>query len=454
MTLTRPRYFLLLLFGLVFAALTGCGSSGPSSIEATLPPVTPPTVTPGGMILMWLPTEGPRPTPTPEALLTTPNYLLTALPAGEDLVECPPPDNPFPPDTPASYNLYAATINDFLSSGGSIAALASILRGWEAVGDEVGLVTDSYDLTGDGVYEIMVIVADPFNAGISPQPGQLLVYGCFEQNYHLLYSSDYGPGFGLPTILHVGDMNADASPELVLFQQRCQGNSCVQTAQVLSWSAPNDGFITLNVDTVGSPDGRFAIQDLDGDGVLELMITGGGTSTNVSAGPPRSSTTIWDWNGLNYVRAVTRLDPPIYRIHVVHDADRALEQGDTETALALYQDALDNPRLGSWQVPNEPLMLRAYVQYRMITAYAYLERDGAALDVHSTLMAENTPSLPSFAYAALGDAFWRAFQSSHNMHTGCLAAAEVAAVYPQVALFLNSYGPANRTYQIPDLCPF
>ncbi len=436
------------------AILTGCNGIMPAVEEAT--PTPSPTVTPGGMILMWLPTEPPPPTPTPTPLAATPAYLLTALPPDTgNLVACPQPDNPFPPETPVSYGQYATTINNFLSAGGSLAALAALLRGWGAVGEDFGLVTDSYDLTGDGVYDVVAIIADPFNAGVAPIPGQLLVFGCHQDDYRLLYTSDYGPGFGMPSILYVGDMNADVTPELVLFQQRCQGGSCVQTAQVLTWSAPNDGFIALNVDTVGAPDGRFAIQDLDGDGVLELMITGGGISTDISAGPPRSSTTIWDWNGLNYVRAVTQLDPPLYRIHVIHDADRALERGDAGEAIRLYREALDNPRLGTWQVPNEAAMLRGYAHYRLIVAYAYLENDAAALETHTALLAENPPGTPGYGYAALGDAFWRAFQSSgHNMHTGCLAAAEAAATYPQTVLFLNSYGPANRTYQIPDLCPF
>ena len=100
-------------------------------------------------------------------------------------------------------------------------------------------------------------------------------------------------------------------------------------------------------------------------------------------------------------------------------------------------------------------MLRAYAHYRLLLTYAFTEQDSAALNIHTTLMAENPDTLPSYAYAAIGDAFWRTYQSAqHNMHSGCLAAAETATSYPQAAIFLNSYGPANRSYQIPDLCPF
>ena len=323
------------------------------------------------------------------------------------------------------------------------------------VGDDFGMVTDAYDLTGDGVYEIIVILADPFNAEVSPRPGQMFIFGCGQGDYRLLYASDYGPGFGLPRLLYVGDMNADYHQDMVFFQERCQDNSCVQAAQVLTWSAPNDGFIALNVDTVGASDGRFSIQDLDGDGIQEIMVQGGGMSAGIGAGPARSSTTIWDWNGRNYVRALSREDPPVYRIHVIHDADAAIRAGDGNEAVRLYQEALSNAQLGSWQVPDEPQMLRAYALYRLMIAYAYLEDDRSGLDVYTTLMQENNnPSLPSFSYAAVGDAFWGAYQSTHNLHTACVAALEMVPSYPQAVLFLNSYGPANRSYQVPDLCPF
>ncbi|NPV66234.1 MAG: hypothetical protein HPY64_03720 [Anaerolineae bacterium] len=447
------RLFFLALLPVILLGLTACGGAPPVS-EAVLVAESP-TVTPGGMILMVLPTPTPvTPTPPPgPAPQAAPGYVLTVV-AGSQTAICPRPGNPRPPAAPAAYNLYTTAITQYLSAGGTVPMLGALLTEWGALDEGIGLVSDAYDLTGDGVYEVLVILADPFNAGIAPRPGQILVFGCHQEDYRLLYGSEYGPGFGIPTLLYVGDMNANAGTELVYVQQRCQSGSCVQAAQVLSWSAPNDGFIALNVDTVGSADGRFSIADLDNDRVQEIMIQGGGISSAMSAGPPRSSTTIWDWNGLNYVRALTRLDPPLYRIHVIHDADRALESGDGEEAIRLYREALDNPRLGTWQVPNEQFMLRGYAQFKLIVAYAYLEDDLAALDAHSVLMAEHTPGLPSYVYALVGDAFWSAYQATHNLHTACVAAATAASQNPQAVLFLNSYGPANRAYQVPDICTF
>ncbi|MBN2470085.1 MAG: hypothetical protein JXN59_05100 [Anaerolineae bacterium] len=448
----RTRYAIIPLLLLVIL-LAGCDGSSPLPVAVSPIPVTPPTVTPGGLVVMALPTPAPV-TPTPqvvEAVVPTFDYALLAA---SSPVSCPAPGSPEPPPAPATFNLYATAINRYLSEGATVPALAEALAAWGVVDETQGLVTDAYDLTGDGVFEVLVIIHDPFNADIAPAPGQLLIYGCGQGDYRLLYASDYGPGFGVPALLYAGDINANSGPEVVFFQERCQSGACVKAAQVLSWSQPSEGFIALNVDTVGSADGRFSLADLDGDNVQEIMIQGGGVSTDISAGPPRSLTTIWDWNGMNYVRASTRLDAPLYRIHMVHDADIALASGRTADALRYYQEALDNPRLGSWQVPNEPVMLRAYVLFKLIVAYAYLDEDGAAGDARAALLQENPSGAPGYAYAQVGDSFWQVFQSTRDMHAACLAAAEAVARNPQAVLFLNGYGPANRNYQIPDICPF
>lgn len=441
---------LILVLSLLLAA---CDGASPLPVAITPLALPQPTVTPGGFVVMALPTPAPV-TPTPvEAAQVVPTFDYALL-AQSSPVSCPNPARPAAPPAPATFNLYATAIKQYLDEGATVPVLLDALTAWGVVTDTLGTVTDAYDLTGDGVFEVLVIISDPFNADIAPAPGQMLVFGCGQDDYRLLYASDYGPGFGVPTLLYAGDINANSGPEVVYFQERCQSGACVKAAQVLSWSQPNDGFIALNVDTVGSADGRFSIADLDGDAVQELMIQGGGISTDINAGPPRSLTTIWDWNGQNYVRASTRLDAPLYRIHMVHDADNALVSGNPQDALRFYQEALDNPRLGSWQVPNEPELLRAYVLFKVIVAYAYLDEDMAALDAHTVLLRENPLGAPGYPYARVGDAFWQAFQSTRNMHTACIAAADAIASNPQAALFLNSYGPANRSYQIPDICPF
>ncbi|MBN1963020.1 MAG: hypothetical protein JW910_00135, partial [Anaerolineae bacterium] len=229
--------------------------------------------------------------------------------------------------------------------------------------------------------------------------------------------------------------------------------ACVQAAEVISWSARNDGFLALNADTIGSPDGTFAIRDLDGDGVLEIEISRRGISTDPALGPPRSSTTIWDWNGLNYVRATTQLDPPVYRIHLIHDADRAFEAGDYGGALTLYRESLENARLGTWQLENEAVMLRGYTLYRMLLALVVLQ-DDVAESYYRTLVEENAPGTPGDSYLVMADALWRTWQTSGDLHEACAAVQDAVRLNPQGLLFLNSYGPANRSYDIVEMCPF
>lgn len=454
---TRLQQTILsILIGAAVLLLAACGADV-SPVGVTALPPAEVTVTAGGMALLAFaspapPTATPEPAEVPQS--STPAYLLTALPAGADFAECPQPGAPAPPPAPPTYNLYATTINQFLSDGGMAPFLQAVLQEWGALTETSGLVTDAYDLTGDGVFETIVVAGDPYNVTVSPQPGQLLVFACHEGGYRLLYASDYGPGYGMPTILHVGDINADVQPELVFFQERCQSGSCVQSAQVLTWKPLQEGFVTLNVDTVGATDGRFSIVDLDGDNVQEIMIQGGGISSDASAGPPRSSTTVWDWNGLNYVRALTRLDPPLYRIHAIHDGDQFLAAGDTQEAARMYREALENPRLGTWNVPNEQVLLRGYAWFKLIVAYVLEGQTSAAQDALTRLNEENPDELTSNLFVPIANAFWGRYQSTGVLHDACIAAAEMMALNPESVLFLNSYGPANPIYQIPDVCPF
>ena len=63
--------------------------------------------------------------------------------------------------------------------------------GWGALSEGAEVQADT-DLTGDGIPEVMVNMYDPayYKPG-QPSPGQLLVFGCFQKGYRLLFSTDY-----------------------------------------------------------------------------------------------------------------------------------------------------------------------------------------------------------------------------------------------------------------------
>jgi hypothetical protein len=88
----------------------------------------------------------------------------------------------------------------------------------------------------------------------------------------------------------------------------------------------------------------------------------------------------------------------------------------------------------------------------MIT-YALL-RNGRAEDWFNILQGENPPGTPGNGFAVMGAAFMENFRATSDARAACAQALSVGASQPNVLSALNSYGYANRTYMLGDLCPF
>ncbi|MCS6871054.1 MAG: hypothetical protein RML95_13095 [Anaerolineae bacterium] len=366
--------------------------------------------------------------------------------------ECPQRGNPPPPRPPTSFSQYPEVISLYLSAGGATTVLEAALRAWGAV-REGAVVQSDTDLTGNGAPEIIVTAYDPsrFQAG-KPSAGQLLVFGCVQRAYRLLYSTIYSPESMLPILHRVGDMNGDARAELVYSQQLCAASGCLTRAQILSWSDMLGQFRPLNPLPIDATNGRIGIGDPDGDGVLELFVTYN-PPLDFNAAPPRRSIVYWDWDGVNYTQALIALEPAVYRIHLLHDADQLFSAQNWRDAIRLYDRVRDDPSLLSWSVLNEATMLRAFATLRK--AYAQLAADQRrnALTTFELLIAENPPATPAEGYALIGRVFLETLNRTRDRARACVAARNIAQARPETLSALNSYGTA-RIYTLEDLCPF
>lgn len=366
--------------------------------------------------------------------------------------ECPPRGNPPPPPPPTSFSQYPEAISLYLSAGGATTVVEAALRAWGAI-REGAVVQSDTDLTGNGAPEIIITAYDPsrFRAG-APSAGQLLVFGCVQRAYRLLYSTIYGAESMLPVLHRVGDMNGDTRAELVYSQQLCTAGGCLTRAQILSWSEMLGQFRPLNLLPIDATNGRIGIGDPDGDGVLELFVTYN-PPLDFSAAPPRRSTIYWDWDGAHYVQALIELEPAVYRIHALHDADQLFAAQNWRDAIRLYDRVRDDPSLLAWSVLNESAMLRAYATLRK--AYAQLAADQRrnANATFELLIAENPPATPAEGYALIGRTFLETLNRTRDRARACAAARSIAQARPETLSALNSYGSA-RLYTLEDLCPF
>lgn len=384
-------------------------------------------------------------TQTAEAEVQLPNFQPGDCPLPSRRVPGPPPDD---------FAAYPAAIGAYLSEGGPTAVLESELRLWGAVTDQGGVVQDDTDLTGDGVEEILITLFNPFtyNPDAILNAGQLLVYGCDNGGYRLLYSTPNSPGLALPVLHRVGDMNGDVKAELVFDIQSCSRTACIREGNVLTWNPVTGVFEQLNNATIMAVNGRLGVVDIDNDGILELTAASNPPS-DIASGPQRSVVDIWDWTGKNYVAAIRQPADPRYRVHALQDAEAALQQQSWQRALTGFRDVRNNEAYLSWTIPGEEQILRAFATYRLVTIYARL-RDGRAESALQTLLSESPEGTPGAVYAAMGQAFMDNFRATSNVTTACQAALTVATTRTEALATLNSYGYANPVYSLNDLCPF
>ncbi|HEC21361.1 MAG TPA: hypothetical protein ENI95_00425 [Chloroflexi bacterium] len=484
--LHQLRYPLLAILTLAGVALACAGepAGGDPTLAASFS-----TATPGGRISVSLLTptltlEGPpdqATTPIGPVATATAAAQLAAAQTATALVPtptipgvfttpavCPSPGNPSLPTQPTTFNRYAEVIARYLSEGGPPTVLEATLRSWGTVSEAGGLVRADRDFTGDGVPEVLIVLLDPEYSETAPQPGDLYLFGCEDGAYRLLYQAGYDPDRSAPLIVSADDINGDYLNDLVYVLYTCGPTVCQGEVQAVEWSLTLGNFDTLLSEEIVEPAPEVLISDVEGDGLGEIVITTG-TDTSPAAGPQRTYTRIYAWDGTLYTLSEEIASPAEYRIHVIHDGDDALLTGDYATAVERYRQAIDDGRLLSWQYPNEADYLRAFARYRLMLAYVLQDDISAAQTAHDELVnAFAAPSpegqpppggpllnqAPGVEFARMADFFWSDFAVNRDVGRACQVVVGYARANPASFEVLNSFGYTNRSYTAVDMCPF
>jgi hypothetical protein len=96
-------------------------------------------------------------------------------------------------------------------------------------------------------------------------------------------------------------MNGDRKAEVAFDVQSCTYTYCIREGQVLTWNPITGTFTQLNNSPIVVINGRLGIEDVDGDGILEIRAV---SNTTAFDGTLRQIIDIWDWTGRNYVIAL------------------------------------------------------------------------------------------------------------------------------------------------------
>ena len=396
----------------------------------------------------------PEATPTPTST-STPIPTPTLTPTPTRTPNCPTPDSSAAWIAPPDFNGYPDAVGAFLNAGGTADALRTLLTNASSINAQFGDVW-SFDLTGDSDAETVVSIFDPLGEVFGPAPtGRLLIYGCVGQMAPLLFQDAGQP---MLQVRQMGDLiGAGRGGELAVVRSECGAHTCFDTLDVLGWNGV--AFVSLMGERLQMPQPTYTLADLDGDAALEIQAVGGQIAS-VGAGPQRTLTETWDWNGAQFVKISQAVSPPEYRIHLVHDADDALLRGDFAGAMEMYNRVITDDALRDWlveagvQKPDDRANLTAYAWYRILIVYARLNDIASAQTAFDRVSADFPAGAPGHAYQQLALVFWSEYQATSRLSAACQAANRHANNETDAIDGLNAFGYANRQYVAADMCPF
>lgn len=342
-------------------------------------------------------------------------------------------------------------IRTFLNNGGTTENLRlEIIEEWDAFGD-VGYLRDDIDLTGEGRGDLVIGYTAPGDVGT------LLVFGCQDGRYNLLYEAT-ADGIDPPELIHLGDINNNLPGEVVFARRICvDADFCELQIQMVAWSARAGGFVNLLGETLTTLD-LPRMSDFDSDSVLELVIPLESNGT-AETGPLRTGTNIYDWDGDLYLLSFIELNPPRYRIQVVQEGDKAFSSLDTQAAIRSYELAINpDAELGYW-FNDGPETVISYGYYRLILAYAYAGNGGAvveALTRMNDLFPRNEGETLDTApvYVHLANVFVQALEETNQLNIGCQRVLDVIQQRDEAITLINRFGRSSPVYRELDLCPF
>ncbi|MEQ8672135.1 MAG: hypothetical protein RLP44_21025 [Aggregatilineales bacterium] len=434
---------LLTLTLLIISALSAACTSGDDvPREPTVVPF--PTVTAGvsisGNVSAFNPNIGVnpataiaianQPTPTPDLLVCPPLSGEVALRDVDD-------DNASIVDE----------ITRFLSAGGSPVALEDALRDqWEILGED-GFIRADIDLTGEGQPEIIVAYTAPDEGGV------LLILGCVNRRYEARFTAN-SDTFDPPTVIFLSDMNNDGRSDVLFTTRRCDSavsEVCEFQTNLTAWQPTAFRFVSLlgTVIVSGNPP---EVVDFDNDSVQEFFVRIDNRGDEIT-GPLRTGTNIYDWNGSGYVLSIVQVDPPLYRIQVVQEADNSMVEGFTPTAINLYQSALTDDSLRNWYDDETPI-LDTYIYYRVLIAQAAPDiENGNFIGVYQSITETfNDPELVT-PYLVMAQIFFDSYQVAQDASAACAEVVNYVLNNPEALELLNRYGTNNPTYTARQLCP-
>jgi hypothetical protein len=342
---TLKQILISLLGGILF--LTACGQTAPATQTAPVPTIDEATITPSPTN-----TNTPVPTETPTATITplpaiptfTPTFdtstITTVTPAPK--AECPKLGNP----SQINFAIYPS--GQKYVGHSTIANILIFLNSGgqlEQLDNELKQIDSYYtikDITNDGIADLIIISGSLFQT--------VNILWCQNGKYNL-FPKDSVEGETLlseKVNFAVQDLNQNGVLDVLSI-----GDGRGLDVNVLEWNGTSFHDLTvgergINAFMAYAASDDFELIDLNNDGIAEFMLKGLPPRSQDEPGDPlRSQTDIYYWNGKIY-SPITTFSAPKYRFQAVQDGDLQSLQGNYHKAIKLYQDAIHSDKLDWW----------------------------------------------------------------------------------------------------------
>ncbi len=364
------------------------------------------------------------------------------------------------PGKPVSFAEYTTVIAQYLTADPSASGpncLAALFAAWSMplISADDGCIAANTD--EDPANEVVAVLTNKLAAptAISETQFEIIVFDPGASGYTVAHQSDPSevvpPGTTQPInpLLAAGDLNGDGGGEFAFATGSCDASTCTTTVRILKGATagytaitPPDGI------TMASAQAKF---QPGADNTQELLLTGG-AQNSVGAGPQRTRTETWAWNGAAYALKSTQLDKATYLYHAVKDADTLFTAGNYADAEAAYAAVVGDTSLQIWdEAKRERNEFESYSLFR--AALAVLEAGGDAAKANGYLDRSRSYH-PETLHDQLAGSFKAGFNAKNSISIGCAAVRDdINANLAEYQAFWN-FGYTNPPFDPAIICPF
>lgn len=453
----------LLIFCLLIG-LMGCNAGAetavsqlPSPTPVMMDTAVPPTLTP---------TATPLPaTSTPIPPTLTPTVTATPSPTATPNFNCPQPGGNPILEKSVDFSEFSEKLVGYLNAGGNIEQLPELLDSMD-ISNEVFLV----DMNNDTVLELVLNVAVPI-----PEESYLYDYGttllqCRNGSFEKIYYSWLG-NYSFFRYTFSDDVDNDGNQDVIIVGG-VGGSACNLVPAVLIWSG--DSIIDASPDyrelELGcSQEDIVLTEDIDGDGVKELIVSGW-TVGHLSYAPPRTITQTFSLQAKTYQLQITEYGPPELLVYTINDAQQALDSDDMALAVLLYEDIAQNQTTQTIPSYNLPLpqqvenyetevdrakgYQQAFALFRLAGLQTVLGNTEEVEWALAQLQAQFPEGSPGFEFNALALLLVDSLQQGRTPKFSCeIVTREIEKSYPDLS-FHFYWGLNIAAYWTETICPF